>query len=191
MATSPWRLPQCKLCVHTISWNGRHELPGRHSFHISWNWCVSVSINRASPTLLMRHMRQINVASKIWYANSPAAQRANRFTQTLTTVATGVGLGWTFNTPGTSNCTLTATSNLLARVLNGVPVGQECDHIGTTALASGSFLSVEQKGPAREAVQEDQAVWARAVRESFTPVCGSGYKLDGDAVGCVPVSVSR
>lgn len=98
-----------------------------------------------------------------------------------------VGLDWTFNTPGSSNCSLTATTNLLARVLNGVPVGQECDHIGTTALASGSFLSVEQKGPSREAVQEDQAVWARAVRETFAPACGSGYKLDGDAVGCVPV----
>src|SRR5258706_2263239 len=130
-------------------------------------------------------MRQINAVSEIWYANSPAAQRANRFTQTVRTVATGAGLGWTFNTPGTSNCTLTATSNLLARVLNGVPVGQECDHIGTTALASGSFLSVEHKRPSREALQ-DQAVWARAVRETFTPACGSGYTVDGDAVDAFP-----
>jgi len=28
MATSPRRLPQCKLCIHTISRNGRHKLPG-------------------------------------------------------------------------------------------------------------------------------------------------------------------
>ena len=97
-----------------------------------------------------------------------------------------VGLSWTFNTPGTSSCNLTATSNLLARVLNGVPVGQECDHIGTTTLASGSFLSVEQKRAAREVAQWDEAVWARAVRETFTGSCESGYKLDGDAVGCIP-----
>lgn len=133
-------------------------------------------------------MRQITVASAAWYANSPAAQRANRFAQTLRTVASGAGVSWTFNTPGTSTCNLTATSNLLARVLNGVSVGQECDHIGTTTLASGSFLSVEQKGPAREVAQWDEAVWARAVRETFTPGCESGYKLDADAVGCAPVS---
>ena len=111
----------------------------------------------------------------------------NRFTQTVSAVASGLNLTWTFNTPGTSRCALTATSNILARVLNGVPVGQECDHIGTTTLASGSFISVEQKGPAREA-EWDEALWARVVRETFTPGCVSGYELDVDAVGCIPVS---
>jgi hypothetical protein len=106
----------------------------------------------------------------------------------VNTVASNLGLSWTFNTPGTSTCTLTATSNLLARVLNGVPVGQECDHIGTTTLASGSFLSIEQKGPAREEAQWDEALWARAVRGTFAPACVTGYELDTDAVGCVYVS---
>jgi hypothetical protein len=128
------------------------------------------------------------IASATWYASSPAGQRANRFVQDLRTVADGLKLSWTFNTPGTSSCRLTATSNLLARVLNGVTVGQECDHIGTTTLASGSFLSVEQKAPAREDAQWDEAVWARAVRETFTGTCSSGYKLDGEGAGCVAVS---
>jgi len=81
----------------------------------------------------------------------------------------------------------TESTNLLARVLNGVPRGQECDLTATLALASGSFLAVQQKGVARQ-VANDQVIWARTVREAFTPTCKSGYKLDGDGVACVPVS---
>ena len=42
MATSPRRLPQCELCIYTTSHNVRNELPGRHSFHLSWNPCVEI-----------------------------------------------------------------------------------------------------------------------------------------------------
>ena len=79
------------------------------------------------------------------------------------------------------------TTNLLGRVLNGVPIGQECDHVGTTALASGSFLSIQEKDLPRQTAY-NQVVWARAVREAFAPACADGYKLDGDAVVCAPVS---
>ena len=71
--------------------------------------------------------------------------------------------------------------------LNGVPRGRECGHGVTMELATGSFLHVEQKGLARQ-VANDQVVWARAIREAFVPSCRSGYKLDGDAVVCVPAS---
>jgi len=129
------------------------------------------------------------IASASWYTR-PAAARPNLLTQTLGTVASDLGLTWTFSTPGTSSCNLAATSNIFARVLNGVSVGQECDHIATTTLATGSFLSIEQKGSAREA-SWDEALWARAIRETFTPTCVAGYELDRGAVGCIPIPVSR
>ena len=74
-------------------------------------------------------------------------------------------------------------------MLNGVPVGQECTLSATTELTSGSFLSIVQKRVAREDAQWDEAVWARAVRETWTGSCSSGYKLDGDNLACIMTRV--
>ena len=73
----------------------------------------------------------------------------------------------------------------MGRVVNGVPRGQECDHETTMSLATGSLLIIQQKGVAQQEVN-NQVIWARAIREAFAPTCRSGYKLDGDGVGCVP-----
>ena len=179
MATSAWWLPQCELRVHAISWDVRHALLRRHGLHLCWNWCVK-RINEFGER---NATKLTNCAT--WYTSSPAGERPNRFTQDLRTVAASLRLSWTINTPVTSNCTQLERTNLFGRVLNGVPVGQECEQSTTTELTSGSFLSVVQKRVAREDAQWDEAVWARAIRETWAGSCSSGYKLDGDNVACM------
>lgn len=66
----------------------------------------------------------------------------------------------------TESCSLTAGSNIFIRVVNRVPVGQECNTPATVANTTGEFIHIEQKTIARSS-PEAYASWALAVRRAF------------------------
>ncbi|KAI6225174.1 Transporter, major facilitator family protein [Aphelenchoides fujianensis] len=68
-------------------------------------------------------------------------------------------------TPRTDpKCTLRATTNVFGRVINGVPVGEECEQNAASADVRGRFLHIEQKSKSRR----NLALWENAF-EAITP----------------------
>ena len=65
MARGSRRLPQCNLCIHTTSLNDRNGLPERHSFHLSWNWCVDQTNPTCSPDTLSQ-LLQLGMLPPAW-----------------------------------------------------------------------------------------------------------------------------
>ncbi|KAI6225519.1 Transporter, major facilitator family protein [Aphelenchoides fujianensis] len=75
-------------------------------------------------------------------------------------------------TPRTDpKCSLRATTNVFGRVINGVPVGEECEQNAASADVRGRFLHIEQKSKARR----NLALWENAF-EAIT----SGVGKNGD-----------
>lgn len=62
-------------------------------------------------------------------------------------------------------CKLTAGSNVFGRVLNGVPIGQECQLSANAASATGYFIHAEQSMEARTASAYNN--WADAITNVF------------------------
>lgn len=62
---------------------------------------------------------------------------------------------------------MTAGSNVFGRVLNGVPIGQECIHNASAMSATGQFVHIEQDRKARK--KTEYKTWIKAILHAFEP----------------------
>ena len=64
-----------------------------------------------------------------------------------------------------SKCSLTATKNIIGRLINGVPEDRVCIESATAEGASGSFVHIEQDVESRK--KEAWNVWVDAFLDAF------------------------
>ncbi|KAF9026156.1 hypothetical protein BDZ89DRAFT_1067826 [Hymenopellis radicata] len=81
--------------------------------------------------------------------------------------------------PSDTTCSLTATKNVFARLLNGVAESEVCIEAATADKATGQFVHVEQAYHATLADTFDG--WARALVATFSDSVGRCARLDKDA----------
>lgn len=72
---------------------------------------------------------------------------------------------WNISLPSDSTCSLTATKNVVGRLLNGIDDEKVCEQVSNAHLATGSFIHIEQAAAARDAKAYE--AWTRALVEMF------------------------
>ncbi|KAI3595007.1 hypothetical protein WG66_002370 [Moniliophthora roreri] len=72
---------------------------------------------------------------------------------------------WNISLPSDSECSLTATTNVFGRYVNGIAEGEVCVKGATAKSATGEFVHVEQAPVATS--EESYEAWVEAVREAF------------------------
>ncbi|KAJ3218641.1 hypothetical protein HDU67_004694 [Dinochytrium kinnereticum] len=108
-------------------------------------------------------------ASSIAYKDHPDWM-VGRMVRALRGAVEEGGMGWNVTTPETSGCLLTATRNVVGRVLNGVPEAGACGAGGVEEI-SGRFAHVESALEAREYSDGMvMGVWRRAFTGLFSGV---------------------
>ncbi|KAF7329545.1 hypothetical protein MKEN_00217300 [Mycena kentingensis (nom. inval.)] len=85
-----------------------------------------------------------SASSLAWYTDADASRPAVRLAHSLMLAFAATGAIISLPSDNTSTCALTATSNVVGRLLNGVPSGELCTQGATAATASGAFVHVEQ-----------------------------------------------
>ncbi|KAF8634723.1 hypothetical protein AX15_000739 [Amanita polypyramis BW_CC] len=73
---------------------------------------------------------------------------------------------WNATTPASlhSSCSLTATKNIIGRLINGVPQDKVCTQAATAENATGLFVHIEQDIDARKS--ENWETWAQVVSDA-------------------------
>ncbi|KAF8884524.1 hypothetical protein BD779DRAFT_1536857 [Infundibulicybe gibba] len=72
---------------------------------------------------------------------------------------------WQISLPSDSDCSLTATQNVVGRFINGVDEAQVCDEAARVANVNGEFIHIEQAPVARTDHYYD--AWTLALRSTF------------------------
>lgn len=105
-----------------------------------------------------------------WFAAHPTTP-STRLQAALTTASTTMSDRWNVTTIATdTSCELTAGTNILGRVLNGVSDGAECTTNAVVDDVTGVFVHVEQAFPQmdnKDANVRHPEVWASAVRAAW------------------------
>ncbi|KAF8172297.1 hypothetical protein BJ912DRAFT_994061 [Pholiota molesta] len=117
-------------------------------------------------------------ASKSWYLD-PTDRPVKRLQKNLQRTFPS----FTVSLPSDSPCLLTATTNVVGRYMNGVPVESVCSRGATSRHATGVFVHAEQASGARD--RRHYAAWAAAVMASFEAVCGEDGTMDRGTGLCV------
>jgi len=100
-------------------------------------------------------------ASIQWYTNS-----VDRPVKRLKSNVKLTFPSWTVSLPSDSDCSLTATTNVVGRYLNNVNIANVCTVGATPSTATGEFIHIEQASEARSGT--NYALWSQAVSNSFT-----------------------
>ncbi|KAI8846887.1 hypothetical protein BC829DRAFT_397711 [Chytridium lagenaria] len=82
-----------------------------------------------------------------------------------------VGSNWTAGTPASSSCTLTATRNVVGKIVNGISFAQVCSGTVTSSKVTGRFSHIETAQAGREITEEVLGVW----RNAFTGIFNGTY----------------
>ena len=101
-----------------------------------------------------------SASSVAWYTDStprPVKSLQSRLRANFPT--------WNVSLPSDSDCTLTATQNVVGRWLNGIDDANVCTQGSTASLAQGVFVHAEQSATARGSGA--YAGWIKAVNEAF------------------------
>ena len=138
-----------------------------------------VSIRTDVPQSSFAHSLAGNsTASKAWYSN-PTDRPVKRLQQNLQHAFPS----WKVNLPSESNCTLTATKNVVGRHVNGIPEHHVCSKRATSRTATGEFVHAEQASLARDQRYYDR--WSRAMMDTFDATCADGMAMDPRTKKCV------
>lgn len=78
---------------------------------------------------------------------------------------------WNVSLPSDSFCGLTATKNIVGRLLNGIDESRVCTDDSNANLATGEFIHIEQAYVSRVAASYDK--WTSALIATF-PVAFDG-----------------
>jgi hypothetical protein len=117
-------------------------------------------------------------ASKSWYLD-PTDRPVKRLQKNLQIAFSSFKV----SLPSDSPCMLTATTNVVGRYMNGVPMESVCSRGATSRHATGVFVHAEQALGARD--RRHYAAWAEAVVASFEAVCGEDGTMDRGTGLCV------
>jgi hypothetical protein len=71
----------------------------------------------------------------------------------------------TVNSPAGSTCSLTATENIIGRLVNGVPRDAVCTAAAYPPAVAGSFIHIEQDAEVRQ--QGSWEAWVHAFLVAF------------------------
>ena len=112
----------------------------------------------------VQHLTEISSGnsntSKQWYTNS-----VDRPVKRLKSNVKLTFPSWTVSLPSDSDCSLTATTNVVGRYLNNVNIANVCTVGATASTATGEFIHIEQASEARSGA--NYALWSQAVSNSF------------------------
>ncbi|KAF4573311.1 hypothetical protein EYR36_007822 [Pleurotus pulmonarius] len=99
-------------------------------------------------------------SSLAWYtspADAPIKRLQSEALHTFTT--------WNISLPSDSSCGLTATTNVVGRLLNGIDEADVCDRAADATTVSGQFIHIEQSIMGRSPDFYDS--WAEAFNRAF------------------------
>jgi hypothetical protein len=108
--------------------------------------------------------------SKVWYTND--VDRPIKRLQSQLKLAFP---SWNVSLPSGSSCSLTATKNIIGRLLNGIDDSQVCSQGSDARLATGVFVHIEQGAAAR--AERTYEAWSGALMKAFDAVCDAGMRV--------------
>ncbi|KAF8884517.1 hypothetical protein BD779DRAFT_1536842 [Infundibulicybe gibba] len=100
-------------------------------------------------------------ASKEWYTDA-----TDRPIKRLQRQLRGVFPSWKISLPSDSACGLTATRNVVGRLINGVNETRVCDQAASVSAVKGEFIHIEQSPVALE--NQHCNAWAVALSRTFS-----------------------
>ncbi|PFH47533.1 hypothetical protein AMATHDRAFT_50238 [Amanita thiersii Skay4041] len=117
-------------------------------------------------------------ASREWYTNN-----TNYPVKRLKSQLSSVFPSWTISLPTDSTCLLTATKNIVGRLINGVPERKVCREAASAASASGEFVHMEQAKISRS--PKFYGHWTRGLLAAFETTCAGGMQKDNVTGLCI------